>query len=208
MTQLRRPIRLLGALAMASSAACATLGQTTLLQQADRDWGPTLTRSRAVARDGRPAQADSLLAQYAAAYPSAPQAIEASYWRALLDIGSPTTTQRTSLAIPLLQTYVAAGPATEHWMEADGLLRAVCRVDTLSRVAATYISRGEVSIDAAAAATAKAADAKAIDAKTATADTKAQNDEIRRLTDELAKSKDELDRIKKRLAEPPKKPPM
>lgn len=185
------------AVALALSTACATPHLSGL---PSAEWGPTLTRARALANDGRIAQADSLVARYAAAYPSAPQAVEANYWRALLNLRSPAATQGISSAIPLLQTYLAAGPSTEHWLEADALLRAASRVDTLSRVAATYISRGEVSIDAAA--TAKAAEAKA-----ATADTKAQNDEIRRLTDELAKSKEELDRIKKRLAEPPKKPP-
>ena len=123
----------------------------------------------------------------------------------MFNLRAPGATQSISQAIPLLQAYVRAGPTTEHWIEADALLRAASRIDTLSRVAATYVSRGDVSIDAATA-TARADVKAAADAKAA-ADTKALEEEIRKLKDELAKSKEELERIKKRLAEPPKKPP-
>jgi hypothetical protein len=190
--------------AVALSTGCVTVTPPRFLQlSSDREWAPTLTRARDLANDGRTAQADSLLAQYAASFPAAPQTTEVPYWRALFLLHAPTAASGVQAAIPLLQTYVAAGQSTEHWMEADALLRAASRVDTLTR---TYVSKGEVATDAAAAAAAKTADAKA-EVKTVTADTKAQDDEIRRLRDELAKSKDELERIKKRLAEPPKKPP-
>ena len=196
------------ALAMIVSSGCVSVSPPRFLQvPSDRDWKPTLERARSLADGGQVERADSVLAQFAATYPTAPQAIEASYWRALLNLRSPAAADGVSRAIPLLQTYVAAGSSTEHWVEADALLHAASRVDTLSRVAATYISRGEVASDAAITANAKAADVKAAETKAVTADTKAQDDEIKRLRDELAKSKDELDRIKKRLAEPPKKPP-
>jgi len=177
-----------------------------LLAPADREWGSTLARARSLADNGRIASADSLLANYAAAYPTAKQAREADYWRALLDLRSAPDNSRIPDALPLLQHYVSGGPTTEHWMEADALLRAASRVDTLTRSTTTYISKGDVTADAAAA-NARAADARA-EAKAATADNKSQDEEIKRLRDELAKSKEELERIKKRLAEPPKKPPL
>ena len=187
-------------------AGCVSVRTPTfLLEPSDREWDRTLSRAQSLAANGRAGTADSLLAMYAATYPTAKQAREAAYWRALLDLRTGNN-DRVSDAVPLLQNYVSAGQTTEHWMEADALLRAAARVDTLNRVAATYVSKGEVSMDAATAANAKVADAKA-EAKAATADSKSQDDEIKRLRDELAKSKEELDRIKKRLAEPPKKPP-
>ncbi|HEY6218464.1 MAG TPA: hypothetical protein VIV65_00320 [Gemmatimonadaceae bacterium] len=186
---------------------CVTVRMPTFLQEApERSWGPTLQRAQTLASNGQAVQADSVLASFAAAYPSTHPAIETNYWRALLGLRASESSQRVSDAIPLLQGYLAAGHSTEHWMEADALLRAAARVDTLNHIAATYVSKGEVALDAAAAANARAADAKA-DAKAATADSKSQDEEIKRLRDELAKSKDELERIKKRLAEPPKKPP-
>lgn len=198
-------LRSFSLLILGASSACVSVRPPGFLEiPAIKDWGETLKQAQSLAVDGRTWQADSLLAAYAAQYPDVPQAREAGYWRALLNLRSMPSTQRLSFALPLLQAYVAAGPTTEHWMEADALLHAASRVDTLSRIAETYVSKGEVTADAA---NARVADAKA-ETKAATADTKAQDDEIRRLKDELAKSKDELDRIKKRLAEPPKKPPM
>ena len=190
-----------------SMTACVSVRPPSFLQiPSDRDWGPTLARARQLASEGRGAQADSVLAQFAAAYPAAPQAVEASYWRALLNLRAPAPNSATIAAIPLLQTYLAAGPTTEHWMEAEALLRAASRVDTLTRMAATYVSRGEVATDLATA-TAKAVDANAkADAKTVAADTKAQDEEIKRLKDELAKANTELERIRKRLSSPPPKP--
>ena len=203
-----RLVRAMLSVAVVLSAACVSVSPPRFLQvPSDREWKPTLDRARALASAGQIEQGDSLLAQFAAAYSTAPQAVEANYWRALLNLRSPTATQGVLRAIPLLRTYVGAGTSTEHYTEADGLLRAASRVDTLSRIAATYISRGEVATDAAALATVKAADTKAAETKAVAADTKAQDEEIKRLKDELAKSKEELERIKKRLAEPPKKPP-
>ena len=200
-------VRHISLLGLVSLGACAALSPSrSLRMEATQEWAQTLARARGLAIDGRAGQADSLLARYATQYPSAPQAVEANYWRALFDLRSSAANQRLLAAIPLLQAYVSAGPSTEHWMEGDALLRAATRVDTLTRVTAGYLSKGEVSNDAAAAANVRAADAKA-EVKAATADGKAQDEEIKRLRDELAKSKDELDRIKKRLAEPPKKPP-
>ncbi|SRR5258708_6865458 len=193
---------------VASSAACVSVNPPRFLQYpADREWKPTLDRARDLANTGQIWQADSLLEQFAYTYSTTPQAVEANYWRGILNLRSPSSTQAVSRAIPLLQAYVAAGPSTEHWMEADALLRAASRVDTLSRIAATYVSKGEVATDGAISANAKAADAKAAETKAVAADTKTQDEEIKRLKDELAKSRDELERIKKRLAEPPKKPP-
>jgi D-alanyl-D-alanine carboxypeptidase len=187
--------------------ACVTVRPPSFLQEpADRQLGPTLSRAQSLAANGQTAQADSLLAQFSATYHGSSQAREADYWRALIDLRSPQGTSRLADAIPLLRSYTAAGQSTEHWMEADALLRAAARLDSLNQATATYISKGEVANDVVATATARAADAKA-EVKTATADTKAQDDEIKRLRDELAKTTEELDRIKKRLAEPPKKPP-
>lgn len=187
---------LLALIALGAATACAPAHTASLIQdQPYRDWEATLSGARALAEKGQTSAADSALARYAATYPSAPQAVEVGYWRALLNFEAPVEMQSTTFAIPLLQSYVAAGRSTEHWIEADALLRMAARVDSLSHLTATYVTHGEVTLDATK-----------IDTKTPPPD--ARDDEIKRLKDELAKSKDELDRIKKRLAEPPKKPPV
>jgi hypothetical protein len=192
-----RLLRLIGLAALVSSAACVTVRPPGFLEEPTvRDWKQTLKDAQLLAVEGQPTRADSLLAQFAATYPNAPQATEATYWRALLDLNASPTTLRVATAVPLLQSYVAAGPSTPHFMEATALLQTTARLDTLSR---TYLSKGEVASEA------KTESKSGPDIKPS--DAKAQDDEIRRLRDERAKSRDELERIKKRLAEPTKKPP-
>jgi hypothetical protein len=201
-TYLTRLVRAVATVALLAASACVTVTPPRFLQYpSDRAWGPTLDQARTLAAEGRVAQADSVLAQYAQAFPTAPQAVEANYWRAVLNLRAPSPTQGISQAIPLLQAYLAAGQSTQHWAEADALLRATARVDSISKIAATYVSKGEVAGDVTTNP------AKPAEIKTVVVDSKAQDDEIKRLKDELAKSKDELERIKKRLAEAPKKPP-
>jgi hypothetical protein len=196
--------RLVMAAVLGASAGCLS-ANPGFLPAPERDLGSTLERARAMASNGQVARADSLLVEYVASNQGSRQALEAQYWRSVLQLQAPEP--GVGIAIPLLNTYVAAGQTTDHWLEAEALLRAAMRLDTLSRERAALsrvimTSNGEV-----VSANAKAADAKA-DAKAAIVDTKELEAEIRRLKDELAKSKDELERIKKRLAEPPKKPPV
>src|SRR4029077_17374403 len=103
-------------LAIIAVSGCVSVSPPRFLQvPSDREWKPTLDRARALADGGQVGRADSVLTQFAVAYPTAPQAFEANYWRALLSLRSPAATEAFSRAIPLLQTYVAAGSSTEHW---------------------------------------------------------------------------------------------
>ncbi|MEO5569015.1 MAG: hypothetical protein ABIR92_11015 [Gemmatimonadaceae bacterium] len=183
-----------------NSAACISVTTPGFLMPApERDWKSTLQQARAQAARGRAAQADSLLARYASAYPDTPGATESLYWRSLFQIqsgsalGSPTS---------MLDTYLGQ-PLGEHRVEAEALFRTTSRIDSLNRAANTLANKVQVSTGEVASAANRAADAKA-DAK---AETKDQDSEIKKLRAELAASKEELERIKKRLAEPPKKPP-
>src|SRR5205823_3949324 len=113
-------IRTVATLALLGVSGCVTVTPPRFLQYpSDRAWSPTLEQARELASEGRVAQADSVLAQYAQAFPTAPQAVEANYWRAVLNLRASSPTQGISQAIPLLQAYVAAGQTTQHWAEAD-----------------------------------------------------------------------------------------
>lgn len=194
-------------LSLLAANACVSVTPPRFLQSVpDREWTTTVDRARELAAQGQTPRADSLLAAYAMKHPTAPQAIETNYWRSVLSLQSPGNPEGTAFAIPMLEFYLAANRQPEHRLEAVALLGAVARIDTLSRAAATLVSRVQSSNGDVVSANARAADAKA-ETKTVTSDTKDQDAEIRRLKDELAKSKEELERIKKRLAEPPKKPP-
>jgi hypothetical protein len=189
-------------------AACVTVSAPSFMRAApERQWDPTLERARSLALSGNVGKADSLLAQFASAYPGTPQARESYYWRSVLQLQATNPTMGPAATAGMLSTYVSDQGA-EHPVEARILRDAVLRVDSLSRTTAALSGKVQVSNGEVANANARASDAKS-DAKAATADTKDQDAEIRRLRDELSKSKEELDRIKKRLAEPtPKKPPL
>jgi chromosome segregation ATPase len=107
----------------------------------------------------------------------------------------------------MLGRYIGNADA-EHPIEAATLRRVALRVDSLSHVAGSLANKMQVSNGEVTSANSRAADAKS-DAKAAAADNKDQDAEIRRLRGELASAREELERIKKRLAEPqPKKPPV
>ena len=187
-----------------NTAACISVTTPRFLKPApEREWKPTIETAQSLAADGRAAEADSLLATYAASYPTTPGAREALYWRSLIQLQSGIVSENGPAM--MLARYMNERGA-EHRIEAATLYRVATRVDSLSRAANALSTRVMISNGEVASARDKAADAKA-DAKAAAADTKDQDAEIRRLKNELAAAREELERIKKRLAEPPKKPP-
>ncbi|HET9424300.1 MAG TPA: hypothetical protein VFO55_02930 [Gemmatimonadaceae bacterium] len=200
--------RLATALAIAAFAlnAGACISVTTprfMLPAPERDWPTTLDRARALAAQGNVLAADSLLAQHASKYPRTPGAVESYYWRSLMLVQSgaaPTPGPAMMLGLYLGERDI------EHRIEAQALLRAAMRVDSLTLAATSLANKVNVSHGEVATANTRTAEAKS-DVKAVTAETKDQDAEIRKLRAELAASKEELERIKKRLAEPPKKPP-
>ena len=94
----------------------------------------------------------------------------------------------------------------EHTAEATTLRRLAGQLDGLNRVAASAVAQAKDATNTAKDAKAEAADAR--DAAAKASDTPPTADaEIKRLKDELAKANAELDRIRKRLSQPPPKPP-
>lgn len=185
-----------------NSAACISVTTPRFMLPApERKWAPALETAQVLAASGQPARADSVLAAYAAAYPGTPGAHESYYWRALFQFeGAPASPMPPAV---MLQTYLSHRNVS-HRTEAQALLRATTRVDSLARATGALQTKVQISDGEVVSAANRAADAKA-DAK---AETKDQDAEIKRLKAELAASKEELERIKKRLAEPPKKPPV
>jgi hypothetical protein len=197
----RVALRIVMVAALMNGAACVSVTTPRfLLSPAERQWKPTLARARSLAAAGQARVADSVLADYAGNYLGTPGAREASYWRALIQLQSGYISENGPAM--LLATYLNE-KNVDHPVEAAALFRVASRVDSLSRAANALSSRIQVSNGDVVSANTRVADAKA-DAKSAAAETEAEN---RRLRSELAAAKDELERIKKRLAEPPKKPP-
>ena len=130
---------------------------------------------------GRYGVADKLLADYSARYPGSADAADAMYWRALYKLDPANQSAAPRDALVLLDSYLST-IATDHRPEAQ----------TLRRVAA--------ALEARAAAAATAAVPPKVDPPKA--EDKAKDEELQRVRDELAKANAELERIKRRLAQP------
>lgn len=104
-----------------------------------------------------------------------------------------------------LDAYLADTRPHQHTAEARTLRRVAGELDRLNRLAGNALTQQLREANATPAARGNSGDSRSEPAKPA-ADSAAQ-DEIRRLKDELAKANAELERIRRRLAQPPGKPP-
>jgi len=133
--------------------------------------------------------ADRVLVDFAEGHPNTPEAVETAYWRALfmLDPANQTASRRDAVA--MLDSYLNAPIAVMHRGSATTLRRIAAALDRPAPVAA---------VNPPSAAPAPRAEPKP-DTK---ADDKSHDEEVQRLKEELAKANAELERIKKRVAQP------
>jgi predicted GIY-YIG superfamily endonuclease len=141
-----------------------------------------VTRARVAAASGQRDEADAILARFVEANPSTPEGREAAYWRAILRLESATSRADRDAAQRDLDVYLADTAMTAHMSEARILRHLLAAVD--STLQAT---------DSANAAARQAATAREEELKK----------EIQALKEQLVKTNDELDRIKKRLGSRP-----
>lgn len=144
------------------------------------EWAATLAQASREARDGRFTIADKLLADFSSRNASAAEAPEAMYWRALYRLDPANQGASARDAAALFDMYLTSGHTSRRNEAA-----------TLRRVAGTL----EASASASSSATAPRSE-------TVRTDDKAKEEELARLRDELAKANAELERIKRRLAQP------
>lgn len=174
-----RRVRLSAAAAIVATAflgACAVLRPSTSPVPVEGEWNGVLAQARQETLAMRFGIADHLLSDFATRHPGTLEALEANYHRALfkLDPANPTGSVREAEA--LLDAYLAvSGPLP---LRAD--------VTSLRRIA-TALERGGAVASSPPAAGASAAP---------------RDEELQRLRDELAKANAELERIKRRLAQP------
>ena len=156
---------------------------------ARRDWGDTLGQAQTATNDRRYADADRLLADFAARNPGSEGALESAYWRGVIALEPSNRDGSPQIAVAFFETYGRGGGHLPHLTEASVLRDIAVRLQSASSptIAATSPAPGASSGSAAGAA-----------------DLKAKDTEIQRLKDELAKANDELERIKRRLTAPTK----
>ncbi len=142
---------------------------------AERDWPATYLAAQSAADRGAYGDADKTLADFAAAHVNSPQALESGYWRAVYKLDPANKDASTKDAIAGLDKYLAASPDGAHRGEATTLRRIAVQLQSLDR----------------------ALSAQKPDETAATRD-----EDVKKLRDELQATKDELERIKRRLTAP------
>ena len=141
---------------------------------AEREWPAAYRAAQTAADRGAFGDADKTLAEFAASHANSPQALESGYWRAVYKLDPANKDASTKEAIAGLDRYLA-DPDGTHRGEATTLRRIATQLQSLDR-----------AINAP-----KADDAAAT-----------RDEEVKKLRDELQATKDELERIKRRLAAP------
>ena len=180
-------------------AGCARMGpQSSVATTPAQQWTSDLASTRRIAADGRFDVADSMLGNYALKHPGSVEALETAYWRAMLKMDPANPHPSLVSAMALLDGYLSDVRPHEHAVEAATLRRLAAQLDVLNRLTANMAvaSRGAVDPLSQGKTPGSASSTAAVD--------QAANDaELKRLKDELAKANAELDRIRKRLATPP-----
>jgi hypothetical protein len=180
---------------LALSNACVTVRAPSFLRSsAEREWPSTLATAEARVSEGRYEAADSVLGRFAGRYAGSPEAFESTYWRALISMDPKNSGASVGTAVTYLDAYLVGVNPRKHRQEAFALRAIASQIDESRSALALAQTRdpnahvGPVRIDVPKPA---------VDATTAS------DAEIKRLKDELAKANAELERIRRRLAQPP-----
>jgi hypothetical protein len=137
-----------------------------------------VTRARYAAAHGQHNEADIILAQFIDAHADTPEAREAAYWRAILLLDASASRADRDAARQQLDAYLADTAASAHAVEARLLRQFLVTVDSTSQ-----------ATDSVTTAARQAAAAREEELKK----------EIQSLKEQLDKTNDELNRIKRRL---------
>jgi hypothetical protein len=206
-TLARRAAVVLSLVGTQALSACVSLHAPAFtMPSSERAWPNALATARARAGESKFDAADSVLVEFATRYPNTPEALETAYWRAVLKIDPSNSHASFAGAIALLDAYLADPRLRPHVVEAQSLRRVAAHLEGLNKLAASAMAQAKDASSTAANAKAQAADANARADAAKSEPPPSAEVEIKRLKDELAKANAELDRIRKRLSQPPPKP--
>jgi hypothetical protein len=185
------------------SSGCITLHRPPFMEASSvRDWPAAIETARKKVAEGRYESADTVLANFLIQYPRSNEARETAYWRALFKLDPSNHAASFAEAIRLLDGYLADNGPRKHVDEAAMLRRVAGQMDGLNKLAANALVQPKDSSTIIASAKVPGAEPKPV-AADATATNPALEAENKRLKDELAKVTAELERIRRRLAQPP-----
>jgi hypothetical protein len=168
-----------------------------------RLWPGTRAAAESLATAGKYGAADSVLGAFSTEYSGTEEGADALYWRAMLALDPSNLSANPQTALTALDAYEQAPHNEEHLTEAHILRRVAVLVGSIQRLTeqAASSSDSATAADSAAKSAKEAGDSKVRSKDEEIARLRA---ELEKANAELAATKDELDRIKKRLATPPR----
>lgn len=191
-----RRVRVILCVASLASSGCNRMLQPNPTPAADREWPQTLANAQERAGRGDFDAADSLLGRFARQHAGTHNGSEAIFWQGVFRLDPSNRNGSLTVGLATLDAYLADPRPHDHATEAITLRRVAAQLDAANRLA---VSASNAAHEVATASPSRASTG----SETKTADANA--DEIKRLKDELAKANAELERIKRRLAQPPGK---
>lgn len=192
----RRIARALLVVAALVSGGCAGFVHPNPPPPADNEWPRTLAAAQDQAGRAEFEAADSLLGRFAREHAGRHGALEAEFWQGVFRLDPSNRTGSMSSGLAALDAYLADPRPHDHASEALTLRRVAAQLDAANRLAAS----ATIAAHEATAPNRSTAESRP-DQRSADASA----DEIKRLKEELAKANAELERIKRRLAQPPGK---
>ena len=176
-------------LLLLAATGCAQLQALNL--QGPSDYERTLISARQAVDAGNYFVADKLLDEFARTHPDTPEAREIAFWKAAYKLDPANSQGSLRDGILGLDAYLAANPTGQYRTEAT-LLRRTAAV-------AQNLNTPRVVVDTA---TTVVRDTVVVGSKSRDEQIAALRDQLEKSKAELAKVSAELDRIKKRLANP------
>jgi hypothetical protein len=180
------------------SGGCSHMLHLNPTPVADHEWPRTLAAAQERAGRSEFDAADSLLGQFTREHPGSHGAEEAGFWQAMFRLDPSNRNGSLTVGLATLDAYLGDPRPHDHATEALTLRRLAAQLDAANRLAAS----ASMAVREPASPPTRATTESHPDQRPADASTDA---EIKRLKDELAKANAELERIKRRLAQPPGK---
>ena len=174
----------MAALSLTGCNALIRASRTPTQPPAPEAWARASAQAASEVGAGSYAAADRALADFAARYPHTPQALSATLRRAIY-MADPSNQGATAREATALLDSTLAEP-----------------LDSASRSDARVLRRITSALQRGATLSGGASNVSTPDSSARPVDAKANSDEIQRLRNELAKANAELERIKKRVAQP------
>lgn len=171
-------------LVLAALNACARPARIDDGISSHERWALAFTNAQRAAAQGDYVRADTTLLGFTRLHPGTPEAFEAVFWRGVFALDPANSRASAMVATASFDEYLRSRHGLLRRHEAEVLLRMALMLDTTSAAHArrhVTASGGEVTGDA-------------------------RDEEIRRLRDELRAAKEELERVRRRIATPPPPP--